>query len=307
MRYPRPLAAVVLGALLALSAAAASATDVRLVNFAAYSYVGSTADLETDGVRNFDDMSPTGPLRLELWAFASPYTLGMGGYRLAVYDLPAMNAGTQTGPIDSGPVPFSGPPIGVWYFSMILTEFVEGSQGDDGYVLRYFINFPTPEYIGVPPPPNKVQAVEFYHSGMDHYFITASASDIHDLDTGVQQGWSRTGYSFFVWDAAGGNGVPVCRYYIPPGYGDSHFFSGSSYECGIAPVMFPWIMKESDAAFYIALPDSAGACAGNEVPVDRLWNGRIDSNHRYTTSAAVKALMIANGYVDEGVTMCAPP
>jgi hypothetical protein len=88
---------------------------------------------------------------------------------------------------------------------------VECSQGDDGYVLRYFINFPEPEYIGVPRPPNKVEAVEFYHAGMDHYFVAASTQDIHDLDTGVHEGWSRTGYSFFVLDAASGIGVTVCR------------------------------------------------------------------------------------------------
>jgi hypothetical protein len=300
-----------MGALLALAAASATATDVRLVNFAAYSYMGSTAHLQTDGVSNVDT-SASGPLRLELWAFSSPYTLGMGGYRVAVYALAPIDPGTQTGAIDSGTVPFTGPPIGVWYFSMILAELVDGSLGDDGYVLRYFINFPVPEYFGVPLPPNRVEAVEFYHGGMDHYFVAATAQDIHDLDTGVHAGWSRTGYSFFVWDGAGTGTVPVCRYYIPPGYGDSHFFSASAYECGIAPVMFPWIVKESDAAFNVALPDpDTGACLSTEVPVYRLWNGRADSNHRYTTSTTVKAMMLANGYVAEGygpdqVAMCAP-
>ena len=303
--------AILLGALLAVTSAAAVATDVRLVNFAGYSYIGNLANLQTDGVQNFDTL-PSGLLRLELWAFSSPYTLGMGGYRLAVYAFDPVNPGAQTGPLDSGTVPFAGPPVGVWYFSMILTEFVEGSQGDDGYVLRYFINFPTPEYIGVAPPPNKVEAVEFYHGGMDHYFVAATAQDIRDLDTGVHSGWWRTGYSIFVWDAPGSATVPVCRYYIPPGYGDSHFFSASAYECGIAPVMFPWIINESDAAFNIALPDpGTGTCAADEIPVYRLWNNRADSNHRYTTSTAVKALMVANGYIAEGygadaAAMCAP-
>jgi hypothetical protein len=59
------------------------------------------------------------------------------------------------------------------------------------------------------------------------------------------------------------------------------------------------------------LPDTGtGACAGGDVPVYRLWNGRTDSNHRYTTSPAVKATMLAQGYVAEGygpdqVAMCA--
>jgi len=300
------LVAVLLGALLALSAATAVATDVRLVNFVSYSYSRLSANLETDGVKNFDAVQ-SNPLRLELWAFYSPYELGMGGYRLAVHPLPSVGAGAQTGVIDSGPVAFSAP-AGVWYLSMILTEYVQGSQGDDGYVLRYFINFPVPEYLGVA----RLSAVEFYHRGMDHYFITASAKEIRDLDTGVQPGWARTSYSFFVWTATGGAAFPVCRYYIPPGYGDSHFFSASPQECAVAPVMFPWIEKESDAAFNLALPDTeTGTCAPYQVPVYRLWNGRADSNHRYTTSADVKAAMIARGYVAEGdgpdqVAMCAP-
>jgi hypothetical protein len=54
-----------------------------------------------------------------------------------------------------------------------------------------------------------------------------------------------------------------------------------------------------------------GACPMGTIPVYRLWNQRADSNHRYTTDAAIKAQMIANGYVAEGygpdsVIMCAP-
>jgi hypothetical protein len=312
------LVAALLGALFALSNAAAWATDVRLVNFASYSYMNNSADLQTDGVRNFDS-SPSGPLRLELWAFSSPYASGMSGVPLASYPLSSLNPGEATGAIDSGTVMFATPPAGVWYFSMLLTEFIGGSPGrktsspgDDGYVARYWINFLAPEYIGVPQPPNRVEAVEFYHAVLDHYFVAVTAKEISDLDMGLHPGWWRTGYSFFVWDAAGGRSGPVCRYYIPPGYGDSHFYSASSYECGIAPAMFPWILKESDTVFNIALPDpGTGACASNEVPVYRLWNGRTDSGHRYTTSTAVKAMMIAQGFTAEGygpdqVAMCAP-
>jgi hypothetical protein len=44
--------------------------------------------------------------------------------------------------------------------------------------------------------------------------------------------------------------------------------------------------------------------------VYRLWNQRVDSNHRYTTDPAIKAQMIAKGYVAEGygpdaIMMCA--
>jgi hypothetical protein len=76
--------------------------------------------------------------------------------------------------------------------------------------------------------------------------------------------------------------------------------------------MFPWLINESDAAFHIGLPDmTTGACAADETPIYRLWNGRQDSNHRYTTSPSLKADMVARGYTVEGygpdqVNMCAP-
>jgi hypothetical protein len=305
-------AVMLAGLLLAFSPTVALATDVRLVNYAAYTYMSNTANLRTDGVQNFDATSQSDPLRLELWAFSSPYVVGMSGLRLAIFALPALDPGSQTGQIDSGTVPFTRPPDGVWYFAMLLTEFTGTSPANDGYVARYAIDFPTPEYIGVPLPPNQFGSIEFYHLGFDHYFVAATAQDIVDLDTGVHPGWTRTGYGFNVWDGPGAGVVAVCRYYIPPGSGDSHFFSASEYECGVAPTMFPLILKESDLAFTIALPDpDTGACASTDIPVYRLWNGRYDSNHRYTTSTTVKALMLAKGYVAEGygpdqVAMCAP-
>ncbi len=304
-------AAALAFALFALAPAAAQATDVRIVNYVSYTYSGASAVLTAEGVSNADSVR-SGALRLELWAFTSPYTAGMSGVRLAIHELPAINAGAGLADIDSGPVPFTPPPSGVWYLSMLLTEFTGESTVNDGYVVRDWLNFATPEYFGVAAPAHKVPAVEFYHPGYDHYFVAATASDISDLDSGVHPGWVRTGYQFQVWDSPIGLTQPVCRYYIPPGYGDSHFFSAMPDECAIALVKFPWLTLETDRAFYIALPHSVtGRCAINEVPVYRLWNGRSDSNHRYTTSATVKAQMIALGYVAEGygpdqAGMCAP-
>jgi hypothetical protein len=74
---------------------------------------------------------------------------------------------------------------------------------------------------------------------------------------------------------------------------------------------FSGYVYETPAEFYIALPDpSSGACPAGTVPVFRLWNQRVDSNHRLTTDAATRAAMIARGYAPEGygsqgVVMCA--
>jgi hypothetical protein len=160
---------------------------------------------------------------------------------------------------------------------------------------------------------NALDAVEFYDSRLDHYFISASPAEISDLDSGHTVGWSRTGLAFKVLAGAGADESPVCRFYIPPASGDSHFYSASPAECATVKAQFPSFVDESDAVFYVKLPDQqTGACPADTRPVYRLWNRRADSNHRYTTDPSVKAQMIGRGYVAEGygadaVAMCTPP
>ena len=165
-----------------------------------------------------------------------------------------------------------------------------------------------------------VTVVEYYNPALDHYFISTFQPDIDALDTGHIPGWRRTGFGFKVFptQASGGPGVnPVCRFYIPPQHGDSHFISASPEECaGVLQATmtnpnYSGYVYETPNAFYIALPDTTtGACPAGTIAVYRLWNQRVDSNHRYTTDAAIKAQMIAAGYFAEGygpdrVAMCA--
>jgi hypothetical protein len=166
-----------------------------------------------------------------------------------------------------------------------------------------------------------VQVVEYYNASLDHYFISDLQPDIDALDTGRIAGWARTGLGFGVHPGtlSGDPGVnPVCRFYIPPVHGNSHFFSASTAECtavsakiGVDP-NFSGYVQETPNAFYIRLPDPVtGACAAGLQPVYRLWNQRADSNHRYTADVAAKALMLTKSYVAEGygpdaVIMCAP-
>ncbi|MEO8344159.1 MAG: sialidase family protein [Betaproteobacteria bacterium] len=167
--------------------------------------------------------------------------------------------------------------------------------------------------------PSPITVVEYFEAALDHYFISPLAPDINALDSGRTKGWTRTGLNFsaFPSQASGGAGVnPVCRFYIPPQHGNSHFFSASPKECNDALILtatnpsFSGYIHETPAAFYIALPNTmTGACPLGTVPVYRLWNQRFDSNHRFTTDASVKAQMVAKGYVAEGygpdnVAMC---
>jgi len=163
----------------------------------------------------------------------------------------------------------------------------------------------------LPPPVTIVQVDEFYHSDLRHYFITADAAEKHLLDTGAHPGWERTGESFKAYAPGSkpdGSISPVCRYYGSPERGlDSHFYSADAGECEGVFVKFAsrWLL-ESENVFQINVPDPAtGACSAGTIPVYRLWNQRVDSNHRYTTSAAVRAQMLAAGYFAEGIVMCA--
>ncbi|HSV17203.1 MAG TPA: hypothetical protein VLR71_02260 [Casimicrobiaceae bacterium] len=163
-----------------------------------------------------------------------------------------------------------------------------------------------------------LDAVEFYNAALDHYFVTASSDEINKLDTGFFTGWKRTGLSFKVADPTTPSTAlsPVCRFYGSPSAGlDSHFYSASPSECAAVKQKYPgvWIF-ESDDVFNVGLPDPiTGACANGSAPIYRAWNNRIDSNHRYTTDAAVQQSMIAKGYIAEGygppampVAMCSP-
>ena len=161
-----------------------------------------------------------------------------------------------------------------------------------------------------------IDAVEYYHAGLDHYFVTAAPGEIAKLDTGA--GWQRTNLSFKVFDpAAKVAGVsPVCRFYGKPEAGlDSHFYSASPAECAQVTLRYSdsWF-AETDNAFGVWLPEpQTGQCPANSTPVYRSLNNRSDSNHRFTTDPVVHRSMIARGYVAEGygttampVAMCAP-
>lgn len=166
-----------------------------------------------------------------------------------------------------------------------------------------------------PQPGLRVPAVEYYNAALDHYFISALQPDIDALDSGRLKGWARTGQTFNVWPATPApptGASPVCRFYLPPANGDSHFYSASPAECDAVKTKFPTFSFESPQVMYVILPDATtGACPPATRPVYRVWNQRADSNHRYTIDLDLRAQMIGRGYVGEGygpdaVAMCSP-
>ena len=157
-----------------------------------------------------------------------------------------------------------------------------------------------------------VDVIEFYDTSQDHYFMSSLQPDIDALDSHKFSGWVRTGLTFKAYPQPTPGASPVCRFYIPPAQGDSHFFSASAIECAQTQLTFPTFTLETSNAMYMDLPDTTtGICPPGDVPIYRLWNGRLDSNHRYTADIGIRAQMVAKGWIAEGygpdqVIMCAP-
>ena len=176
--------------------------------------------------------------------------------------------------------------------------------------LPYLREYLTPNAAA---PEGQVVAVEFYNRAFDHYFISTNPIEINNLDTGATVGWERTGLRFFAYDRPLAGTNPVCRFYLRPGFGDSHFYSGDPQECAETQIRFGhnWIY-ESPNVFYIQLPNrTTGVCPAGTKPVYRFFDF-FTTNHRYTTEEIERdRLRVTPGYIPEGygprgVIMCSP-
>ena len=182
--------------------------------------------------------------------------------------------------------------------------FVSGSSKGKGLLARLH-GEKTPEQV------QAVPAVEFFNSSLNHYFVTGGRIEIAGIESGAAgPGWSRTGLSFKAYVPETGisaEALPVCRFYGTPGLGpNSHFYTVDPLECEGVRRDPGWTYEGT--AFYI-VPPASGQCATGTQPVYRAYNTRFaqnDSNHRYTTDAAVYAQMQAQGWAGEGAGFCAP-
>jgi hypothetical protein len=161
------------------------------------------------------------------------------------------------------------------------------------------------------PGPHPLTVVEFYNATLDHYFITWIPDEIAALDAGVsRRGWTRTGSTFNVYKQQGNGTSSVCRYYLPPQYGDSHFFGRGAEECRATGDRNPAFVLEQADYMHVWLP-TQGFCPAATRPIYRVFSNRTDANHRYTTDPAVRDVMVQRGWVAEGdgpdlVVMCGP-
>jgi serine protease len=154
-----------------------------------------------------------------------------------------------------------------------------------------------------------ITVIEYFHGGFGHYFMTADPAEIAGLDGGAYGGvFSRTGQTFKARDGPAIGAIPVCRFFtVAFAPKSSHFYTANPPECGGLKANPNWQYEK--IAFYNAVPNLAGVCPQDTVPVYRVYNnGQTGApNHRFTTSIAIHDDFVQNrGWVSEGVRFCAP-
>ena len=158
----------------------------------------------------------------------------------------------------------------------------------------------------------KVTVIEYYHAGMDHYFLTADPVEANALDTGVFAGWTRTGESFAMLADPVAGAAPLCRFFsaafAPKG---SHFFTPAASECVFVNGNPHWQFE--GVRLYVKRPAFDGTCPQGTTALYRVFNNGMGGApaHRYTTSFAIRDQMKAAGLAQEGigasgVEMCVP-
>jgi uncharacterized delta-60 repeat protein len=148
------------------------------------------------------------------------------------------------------------------------------------------------------------RAVEYYHAGFDHYFVSATPDEIASLNT-YSSDWQRTGRTFKVW-TEGSDGVnPVCRFFSDQSFApkSSHFYTPYPAECSSVRAGGVWLYE--GIAFQLGLPvgaPGAGTCLPGSAPLYRLYNNGQGGapNHRYANDASLVDSMLARGWIFEG-------
>jgi uncharacterized delta-60 repeat protein len=178
---------------------------------------------------------------------------------------------------------------------------VAGQDATSAVLMRYELSVPRPS----------APVVEYYNTGLHHYFVTAGPGEMAIIDAGgAGPGWQRTDYGFRTYLPETGipvGALPVCRFYGTPGRGpNSHFYTVSATECASVKQDPGWTYE--GIAFYL-FSSANGQCAAGQQAVYRVYNNRYaqnDSNHRYTADLSVYAQMQVQGWLPEGVVFCGP-
>ncbi len=147
---------------------------------------------------------------------------------------------------------------------------------------------------------NVIKAIEYYHAGFDHYFVTTIADEITKLDNGTFIGWARTGKAFNVFVLGTAGTLQVCRLFsvIPGALISTHFYTANVPECEGLKSNPNWVFE--DNVFGLLPP--ALLCPAGTQPLFRAYNNSMGGvpNHRLTTELSVLQFMVAIGWQQEG-------
>jgi hypothetical protein len=145
-------------------------------------------------------------------------------------------------------------------------------------------------------------AVEYYHAGWDHYFVTAFPEEIAALDAGAFAGvWKRTGLTFDVWSGPVAGTSPTCRFFSTSfAPKSSHFYTPFADECASVKGNSDWQFEA--VSFSLQLPDVGGGCTPGTSELYRLYNNGMGAapNHRYTISTVTLNQIRDAGWTAEG-------
>jgi hypothetical protein len=163
----------------------------------------------------------------------------------------------------------------------------------------------------------EVPVQELYNPVINHYYITADASEANSILSFPGTNWQLTGLGFKAWPVVPPVSVvgnvtvaPVCRFDTRFRFGSgSAFFTASASDCAsLKSAGSGW--GYSGIPFYEAPVDSSLRCPDGYIGVNRAYNNgaaRFDSNHRYSTSDSVMRDMQQQGWTYEATVMCSRP
>lgn len=163
--------------------------------------------------------------------------------------------------------------------------------------------------------------VEYYHAGMNDYFVTAEPEERLLLDSGRIAGWKPTTRrsTAYVRPASASptpGTVPVCRFLRLHDGGYTHFHSAEPRECAALAADPSWILEAAVAFHVIGADPDSGTCPSsvdfefplhgetrkfeNPSAVYRLWNGQSNALHRHVKSKALRDTLTLQGWRPEG-------
>lgn len=148
---------------------------------------------------------------------------------------------------------------------------------------------------------NVTRAVEYYHAGFNHYFVTTLPNEIALLDAGAFAGWARTGKAFNVFVLGTPGTLDVYRFFstsLVSTLISTHFYTSNAAEAAGLMVNPNWAFE--DRVFGILPP--APLCAPGTTALFRAYNRSMGGvpNHRFLVEASELQFMVVLGWQQEG-------